>query len=300
MAKLSVMPGSRPSQAELDALCGLFVRGPVAVLTGAGVSTESGIPDYRGPETRKRARNPVQWREFMRNPAARHRYWARSMLGWPRLRRAQPNAGHLALSELERAGLLSGLITQNVDGLHGAAGSRDSVELHGALRDTICLACGGRVARDTLQHALERENHEFLSHAMELAPDGDADVADELLAQFRSVGCACGGDLRPDVVFFGENVPRERVSLAMAMLHAGSALLVVGSSLAVYSGLRFVREAVQKGIPVAIVTHGPTRGDASATLCVDASAGPTLSALANRCLQLDGRAPACEVKENGR
>ncbi|MFT3923128.1 MAG: NAD-dependent protein deacetylase [Myxococcales bacterium] len=271
-----------PSQTELDGLCALFANGKVAVLTGAGISTESGIPDYRGPETRRRARNPVQWREFVRNPAARHRYWARSMLGWPRLARARPNAGHYALRQLEQQGRLAGLITQNVDGLHGAAGSQAPVELHGALRHAVCLHCARRLSRDLLQTWLERENAHFLAHAFELAPDGDADIADQLLVHFKSVGCECGGDLRPDVVFFGENVPTERVERAMAIVRAGNALLVVGSSLAVYSGLRFVREAERLGIPVAILTHGPTRGDASAVLRVDASAGLTLSQLTAR------------------
>ena len=274
-----------PEEAQVDALAAWFRRGPVTVLTGAGISTESGIPDYRGPETRRRARNPIQYREFLRSPAARRRYWMRSMLGWPRFSRAQPNRGHTALVKLERAGLVSGILTQNVDGLHGDAGSRELVELHGALRETLCLACHTVASRAALQHALEEQNPEFVAwaaaRASELAPDGDADF-EEALVEFRVVDCSCGGPLKPHVVFFGENVPQARVSRAFSCLDAGTALLVVGSSLAVYSGLRFVRAASQRGMAVALVTLGPTRGDEAANLRIDAGAGATLSSLAAR------------------
>jgi NAD-dependent SIR2 family protein deacetylase len=281
----------RPTPDELDELTRMLERslatarfdgGGTAVLTGAGLSTESGIPDYRGPETRRRARNPVQYRDFLRSVAARRRYWARSMLGWPRIARARPNLGHQTLASLERSSFVRGLITQNVDGLHAQAGSRELVELHGALRDAICLACGRLSARAELQCALERENGELLASAAESAPDGDAELPDELVARFRLVDCPCGGALKPHVVFFGENVPPPRVAQAMDMVERAAALLVVGTSLSVYSGLRFVRKAAERAIPVAIVTLGETRGDPFATLRIDAAAGITLTSLAER------------------
>jgi len=258
----------------------MFARGPVAVLTGAGVSTESGIPDYRGPETRRRARNPVQYQQFLKQPEARRRYWARSMLGWPRFSRARPNVTHHVLHDLLAQGVVSGIITQNVDGLHAAAGSADAIELHGALREAKCLACASRISRDALQEALERENPAFVEAAPELAPDGDSELEGPHIARFRVVDCACGGPLKPDVVFFGESVPVERVGRAMTLVERASSLLVIGSSLAVYSGLRFVRAAARLGIPTAIVSLGETRGDASASVRIDAGAGATLTALA--------------------
>jgi len=266
----------------LAALVALFERGPVAVLTGAGISTESGIPDYRGPETRRRARNPIQYRDFLHKPESRRRYWARSMLGWPRFSRAAPNLGHAALVRLERAGFVRGLLTQNVDGLHLAAGSHEAIELHGALRSVVCMTCGALSCRDALQRALEAENPELATAHVELAPDGDAELDDERLQSFRVVDCPCGGALKPYVVFFGENVPKPRVDDAMRHLDAANALVVVGSSLAVYSGLRFVHAAEKRGIPIGIVTLGETRGDGCASVRVDASAGATLSGLADR------------------
>jgi NAD-dependent SIR2 family protein deacetylase len=268
---------------ELDALCALLARGPCLLLTGAGVSTDSGIPDYRGPETRRRARSPVQHREFVRSAAARKRYWARSMLGWPRFAAALPNAGHRALAQLQHAGHALGLVTQNVDSLHQAAGSQEPIELHGALRVARCLGCDARIARAELQQALSAHNPDFTQRFAELAPDGDADLPDALIESFRVIDCAaCGGALRPDVVFFGENVPRPRVDAAFALLARASSLFVVGSSLAVYSGLRFVHHAQKHGIPVAILSLGPTRGDASASVRLDAGASPTLRCLAER------------------
>jgi NAD+-dependent protein deacetylase sirtuin 4 len=271
-----------PTSSEIDALARLFERGPVAVLTGAGISTESGIPDYRGPETRRRARNPIQYREFMRSAAARQRYWARSMLGWPRLSAARPNVGHSVLAKLERVGLTRGLLTQNVDGLHVSAGSQAQVELHGALREVICLECHALSSRVELQHRLEALNPELCGHQPEQAPDGDADLADALIERFQVASCACGGALKPHVVFFGENVPPARVAQAMQQVHESRALVVIGSSLAVYSGLRFVHAAARLGLPIAIVSYGETRGDPSATLRIDAGAGLTLGRLAER------------------
>ena len=272
----------KPNEPELASLARLFARGPVAVLTGAGISTESGIPDYRGPGTRRRARNPVQYQQFLKLPEARRRYWARSMLGWPRFSRARPNTTHHVLHDFVTRGVVSGIITQNVDGLHAAAGSIHAIELHGALRVAKCLACELRVSRDALQEILERENPELVEAAPELAPDGDSELEGPHIERFRVVDCACGGPLKPDVVFFGENVPADRVQRAMTLVERASSLLVIGSSLAVYSGLRFVRAAVRLGIPTAIVSLGETRGDDSASVRIDAGASATLTALSER------------------
>ncbi|MEM6791008.1 MAG: NAD-dependent protein deacetylase [Myxococcota bacterium] len=248
------------------------------VLTGAGCSTRSGIPDYRGPETRRRARNPVQHRAFVRDAAARRRYWARSMTGWPRFSRFAPNATHLALAAAEARGEVTGVITQNVDRLHHRAGSRQVVELHGRLSEVRCLACETVEARDVLQRRLEQLNPTFVGRRAELAPDGDADL--ERVDGFVVPPCrACGGVLKPNVVFFGENVPAPTVAAAWRLFEASEVLLVVGSSLAVFSGYRFVRRAAKEGVPVAIVNLGPTRGDAHADVVVDGEAGEVLEAL---------------------
>jgi len=269
----------------------------VVALTGAGCSTESGIPDYRGPDTPPRARPPIQHREFIDRHAARQRYWARSMLGWPRLAAARPNLGHHALATLEHAGVLAGLITQNVDGLHTAAGNRSVVELHGALARVRCLGCGAITARDELQGRLLAANPGWpelkgpgpapgpggaRARSVVIAPDGDADLPDELVASFGIVACAsCDGVLMPDVVFFGGNVPRATVDTAWHTFERGEVLLVVGSSLTVFSGYRFVRRAAERALPVAIVNRGPTRGDDHAAIRIDGRAGEVLTALAH-------------------
>lgn len=269
-----------PSTADLGPLLDLLRGRRLAVLTGAGCSTESGIPDYRGPETARRARNPVQFKAFVSDPEARRRYWARSVVGWPRFRAARPNLGHAALAALERAGAALGLITQNVDRLHHAAGSRRVVELHGALHEARCLTCGARERRDDVQARLLEANPGYDVRAAELAPDGDAELPQALIDGFQVVGClACGGDLKPDVVFFGEVVPRAVREAGQALLREAEALLVVGSSLTVFSGYRFVREARELGRPVAIVNLGPTRGDGDAQLRVDGRAGEVLPRL---------------------
>lgn len=255
----------------------------VVALTGAGCSTESGIPDYRGPDTPPRARPPIQHREFVDKPDMRRRYWARSMLGWPRMANALPNPGHLALAQLEQAGLVEGLITQNVDGLHDRAGSQNVVELHGALRRVRCLACERMWPRDELQQRLLARNPSWLERAQRIAiaPDGDADLSDEEIAGFELVACdSCDGVVMPDVVFFGGSVPRTTLDAAWALFDRAEVLLVVGSSLTVFSGYRFVRRAAERGVPVAILNRGPTRGDDLAQLRVDAPAGATLSAVA--------------------
>lgn len=249
----------------------------IGILTGAGCSTESGIPDYRGPQTRLRKRAPMQAHEFDGDPEARRRYWARSMVGWPTIAGAQPNAGHRALAELEREGCVEGLVTQNVDGLHTAAGSRNVVELHGALHEVRCMTCGAITSREALQARFEALNPGFLHHAVGVAPDGDADLPAELVAEFVVAPCAaCGGVLKPNVVFFGENVPNPIVTRARTLLDRADVLLVVGSSLTVYSGYRFVRAAHQRGIPVVILNLGPTRGDPEACVRVDGRAGELL------------------------
>jgi NAD-dependent SIR2 family protein deacetylase len=250
------------------------------VLTGAGISTASGIPDYRGPGTLSRARNPIQYREFIRSELARRRYWARSLIGFPRVTAARPNPGHEVLARFASGGLLTGLITQNVDGLHVTAGSEELIELHGRLREAVCLSCGLVTCRHALQEALLARNPDFRAATAEQAPDGDADVTDERLADFRVVDCAsCGGPLKPHVVFFGENVPKPRVDAAFGYVDAAASLLVIGSSLTVYSGLRFVRRAAERALPVAIVNLGATRGDSLATLTIDAHSSEVLQAL---------------------
>jgi NAD-dependent SIR2 family protein deacetylase len=262
-----------------------LVRGKrIVALTGAGCSTESGIPDYRGPDTPPRTRPPIQHREFVDRAEHRLRYWARSMLGWPRLAAARPNDGHHALARLEAAGALAGLITQNVDGLHHAAGHRAVVELHGALARVRCLACDALTTRDELQARLRAANPAWpeRARAVAIAPDGDADLPDELLADFAVVACAaCGGVLMPDVVFFGGSVPRATLDAAWATFERAEVLLVVGSSLTVFSGYRFVRRAAERGVPVAILNRGPTRGDEHAAVRLDARAGEALPALAS-------------------
>lgn len=248
-------------------------------LTGAGMSTDSGIPDYRGP-TSVRA-TPMQYSEFVGSADAQRRYWARSYLGWRRIGVAKPNAGHRALADLEAAGL-SGVITQNVDGLHSAAGSRCVINLHGDIATVVCLECGDRSVRSELQRRLAQANPQVdqpqrLEHA-ELRPDGDA-VAQEW-RQFRLVGCVeCGGRLKPDVVFFGEAVPKARVDAAYALVEQAEVLVVLGSSLTVMSGLRFVRHQAKYQQPIVIINRGPTRGDDLATLKIDNGCSESLGEL---------------------
>ncbi len=265
----------------LDPLVTLLHGRRVCALTGAGISTASGIPDYRGPLTRAKARNPIQHRAFVTDPEARQRYWARSVIGWPRFRAFEPNPAHHALTALEARGALAGLLTQNVDRLHHKAGSRDVIELHGALHAARCLACGGLEDRDALQSRLLAYNPGADQRRHALAPDGDADLDPGMWAGFVVPGCLrCDGVLKPDVVFFGDNVPRGRVEDAMGRVDAAEVLLVVGSSLAVFSGYRFVLRAAARGIPVALVNLGESRGDAHATVRLEAPAAEVLPALA--------------------
>jgi NAD-dependent deacetylase sirtuin 4 len=255
----------------------------VVALTGAGVSTESGIPDYRSPEALARVRRPIHGPDFVRSAALRQRYWARAMVGWERFGRALPGAAHGAIARLEASGLVTGLITQNVDRLHHAAGSRRVVELHGALADVVCLGCGALEERDAVQGRMREANGRWLDDAARLAPDGDAELDDDDVAAFAPPECLeCRGALKPRVVFFGDNVPRAVVDEAFGLLEDGDALLVAGTSLAVFSGYRFLRRAVERAIPIAIVNRGPVRGEEHAVLKIEASTGAVLDALALR------------------
>ncbi len=266
-------------------LAGLVAAGGVLILSGAGLSTESGIPDYRGPSGRARRAEPMTYQTFVATAAARQQYWARSHLGWRHVALAVPNAGHRVIARLERGGLLTGIITQNVDGLHQAAGARQVIELHGSLSRVVCLGCRERTPRSRLDQRLRAANPGWAVRTAEITPDGDAVLADDDVVGFRVTGCeGCGGVLKPDVVFFGENVPPPRVQDCYRLFESTRALLVLGSSLTVMSGYRFVRHAAKLGIPVVIINQGRTRGDAQAAAIIDAPLGAALSALLDRVL----------------
>ncbi|MDI2033187.1 NAD-dependent protein deacetylase [Paenarthrobacter nitroguajacolicus] len=257
----------------------------LALLTGAGLSTDSGIPDYRGPGSAPR--NPMTYQEFIGSEANRRRYWARNHIGWSHLRHADPNAGHAAVAQLERRGLTTGLITQNVDRLHEDAGSINVVDLHGRFDQVICLSHGHTFSRGLIAAILEEINPGFVEAAVqsglvEMAPDADATVEDpELITSFVVAVCPiCGGILKPDFVYFGENVPKDRVARAYAMVDDAEALLVAGSSLTVQSGLRFVRHAAKSGKPVVIINRGGTRGDEFATVKLELGVSGALVYLA--------------------
>jgi NAD-dependent deacetylase sirtuin 4 len=253
-------------------------------LTGAGCSTESGIPDYRGGG-RTGPRNPIQHDAFLRRREVRQRYWARATIGWSRFRTAQPNPAHRALAALEAAGPLAGVITQNVDRLHHRAGSRRVVELHGALAEVRCLGCGAGEERDDVQGRLLEANPGWLETASEipLRPDGDSELPGDLVAAFAVVGCrACGGELKPDVVFFGGTVGERTMADAWALFERAEVLLVVGSSLTVYSGFRFVRRAHELDLPIALVNQGPTRADGLIHTKISAAASDILADLERR------------------
>jgi NAD-dependent SIR2 family protein deacetylase len=256
-----------------------FRRGGAVLLTGAGLSTESGIPDYRGPSGRARRAQPMTYQAFTGSAAARQRYWARSHLGWRHITGAAPNAGHQAVAALERHGLLRGIITQNVDGLHQAAGAAAVTELHGSLHRVVCLSCWRRTPRLALDDRLRAANPSWPDLTADAAVNPDGDVALEETGGFAIVDCLeCGGLLKPDVVFFGENVPKPRVAACYDLVAGASALVVLGSSLTVMSGFRYVRHAASLGIPVVIVNQGETRGDALAAATIDAALGATLTA----------------------
>ncbi|WP_151637724.1 NAD-dependent protein deacetylase [Noviherbaspirillum aerium] len=253
------------------------------ILTGAGMSTASGIPDYRDRDGVRRGRAPIQGPEFRNYDAMRRRYWARSMIGWPVLSKAQPNAGHGSIARLEAAGRLAGLVTQNVDGLHQRAGSRDVVELHGSIHRVRCLACDARFERAAIQTALEALNPYMSEATAVAAPDGDAHLEPHCLENFTVPACMrCGGMLMPDVVFFGDGVPRTCAEQAEARLREADGMLIIGSSLMVLSSFRLCRMAAEAGMPIAAINLGRTRADHMLSLKVDAQAEQILPGLVDQ------------------
>jgi len=250
----------------------------VFVLTGAGCSTASGIPDYRDENGEWKRRPPVMYQALCSQPAVYRRYWARAFAGWPRFRSAEPGVAHRALAAFEETGAMARLVTQNVDGLHQQAGSRAVIDLHGRLDVVVCLGCRARTTREDVQEAMAGANPEW-NAAARAAPDGDADIDEAAIESFEPPRCRqCGGLLKPDVVFFGENVPADRYEDARDALAGADALLVAGSSLMVYSGYRFVRQAHEAGLPIAIVNRGRTRGDELVTVKVEGDVGEVLTA----------------------
>ena len=268
--------------AESPELVALLTGRRVAMLTGAGISTDSGIPDYRGSDSPPS--NPMTIRQFTADPVFRQRYWARNQVGWRHMDETRPNAGHRAVAALGHHGVVNGVITQNVDLLHTKAGSRTVIDLHGTYAQVVCLSCGESMSRAELAEKLDALNPGFTERieaigGLAVAPDADAVVADT--ASFRYLDCAsCGGMLKPDIVYFGESVPKDVVQQAFSLVEDADALLVAGSSLTVFSGYRFVRHAAARGIPVAIVNRGPTRGDELATVKVQAGCSELLTLVA--------------------
>jgi NAD-dependent SIR2 family protein deacetylase len=252
----------------------------VFVLTGAGVSTASGIPDYRDSLGEWKRPPPVTYQALVGDPATYRRYWARSYVGWPGFSTAAPNASHRALTAFEHTGRITALVTQNVDTLHQRAGSRAVIDLHGRLDRVVCLGCGDERARTELQTRMTAANAGWQPRDAAVAPDGDADIDAAAVLKFEPPHCTlCGGLLKPDVVFFGENVPRVRYAQAVAALESADAMLVVGSSLMVYSGFRFARMAHERGVPVAILNRGQTRADALVDLKLESDCGAVLAAV---------------------
>lgn len=270
--------------AELDSAVELLRGRSVLAITGAGLSTDSGIPDYRGPDAP--VRTPMTYQQFASDPTFRRHYWARNHLGWQHMAEREPNAGHRALAAMESAGVVTGVITQNVDRLHQAAGSREVVDLHGHYQEVVCLGCGHVISRAALDRTLTALNPGFIADLgnlddIEIAPDADAVI--ERTADFRVAACErCGGVLKPNIVYFGENVPKPRVARVNEMVDGAGAVLVAGTSLAVQSSLRLVRRAARGGTPVVIVNRGVTRGDEHATLRLNAGTSQALPYLARR------------------
>ena len=268
---------------QIEELAEWVGDGAVVVLSGAGLSTDSGIPDYRGPSGAARRTTPMTYQAFTRDPVARRRYWARSHLGWRNIGDARPNAGHRAVARLQELARLDGIITQNVDGLHQAGGAHGVVELHGNLARITCLGCGELTGRVAHSDRLDAANPGFAAAVTAVNPDGDVEIDDAELDGFLVVDCAsCGGMLKPDVVYFGETVPAERVSRSFELVAGARTLLVLGSSLTVMSGRRFVLRAAKDGIRVAIVNQGVTRGEPYADLIVDAALGEVLPEVVRR------------------
>jgi len=277
------VPAALPPETRerIEALAQLLAqRRGVVVLSGAGCSTDSGIPDYRDSDGRWKPGPPVLHQDFIRYPHARQRYWARSMAGWPHFHAARPNAAHRALAALQQRGYLGHIITQNVDGLHQRAGSDKVTDLHGSLDRVSCLDCGAITPRATVQQIMQRDNPERLGVPAALRPDGDAHLEPEQIERFRVPQCpVCAGTLKPDVVFFGDSVPRPRVEQCAAAVQSAAALLCVGTSLMVFSGYRFCRQAAAQGIPVIAINLGRTRADELLSLKIDAACAPVLEAL---------------------
>ena len=266
---------------DLDKLIDFIDQHPrLFVLTGAGCSTESGIPDYRDINGAWKHKQPVQYQDFIHGPEVRQRYWARSMLGWSRIANAQPNLAHRALARLEQAGLIRQMVTQNVDGLHQKAGSRRVIDLHGRLDTVDCLECRARWSRVEFQEVLQSLNPDMQAFPAASAPDGDVQLEGVDFSRFQIPSCQrCGGVLKPSVVFFGETIPRPRVELALKRLETAAALLIVGSSLMVFSGYRFFRAAMAQRKPIAAINLGRTRADDQLELKICAPCGQTLSSL---------------------
>lgn len=268
---------------EAPELVALLAGRRIAVLTGAGISTDSGIPDYRSPDSPPA--NPMTIRQFTSSPQYRRRYWARNHVGWQHMAKTRPNPGHRALAALERAGIVTGVITQNVDLLHTKAGSRNVINLHGTYARVVCLHCRHTMSRAALAEKLESVNPGFAQRAEQIggiavAPDADAVVSDT--ESFIMVDCpVCTGMLKPDIVYFGESVPKKLVAQAYSLVEDSDALLVAGSSLTVFSGYRFVRQAAGLHKPIAIINRGPTRGDTLANVKVDSGCSPMLALLAD-------------------
>ena len=268
------------SSPALDAAVTALQGRTIAVLTGAGVSTDSGIPDYRGEGAP--VRTPMTFQQFLSDLEYRKRYWAGSHLGWKQFYAAEPNAGHIALAELESAGIVDGIITQNVDGLHLRAGSQRVVDLHGTMDKVVCLVCGQYYARAGIADQIAEQNPWIETpDAVQLSPDGDVEVKDA--SSFVLPACTvCGGMLKPDVVFFGEFIPKEKFSEASALMQSADALLIAGSSLVVNSGIRLLEQASRRRLPIVILNRGVTKGDNRATVKIDAGTSETLVSLLER------------------
>lgn len=268
------------TQRAVDAVAEVLRGKRAVVLTGAGLSTDSGIPDYRGAGAP--TRTPMTFQTFTGDERSRKRYWAGSHLGWRVFNQAAPNLGHQSLMQLESAGAVAGVVTQNVDGLHSRAGSRHVVELHGSLDRVICLVCGQAFGRDSIAARLETDNPVLREpESIRIAPDGDADVGN--IDDFQIPACTvCGGMLKPNVVFFGELVPRETFVAASALVQGADALIIAGSSLAVNSGIRLLEQARRQKMPIIVINRGPTKGDSRALHKLDAGTSETLAALAQR------------------
>jgi NAD-dependent SIR2 family protein deacetylase len=273
-----------PIPEQLERLLQLMADQPFAVLTGAGISTPSGIPDYRNNQGVRRGRQPMMYQEFLSAPQSRRRYWARAMLGWPRVRQARPNVAHEALASLQNKQQLSALITQNVDTLHDQAGSHDVIELHGSLHRVLCLDCGERSERDSIQRLMEAQNPYLAGVDAVQAPDGDTLLDPAFEARFQVPHCPrCAGErMKPDVVFFGENVAQATAAKAMAAVDQAAGLLVVGSSLMAYSAFRLCRAVADQGKPLIAINLGKTRADDLLDLKIEESCEQILPLLAQR------------------